>query len=383
MLQHAIIGPDQSWMLWAILILSATFGIWAELYTKWGNKISAVVITILSTFLLSNLYIIPTQSSTYDIVWSYLVPLAVPLLLFKANIRRIIKEAGPTLIAFGIGAVGTIVGTIIAFKTIPLGEEGWKLAGIFCSTYIGGSMNYVATSEALHLHSSDLLTAGVAADNLVMTLYFLILFALPGIGFLRKHYKNVHQQNAENMQETEIFEENGNENPNLLDMGKALSIGLLAAAVSFYLQHLIGIQGSAILIITLLVVAVATLFPGQMNAIKGADQIGTFLMQIFFAAIGASANILVVLKVGPILFLFAGLILFVHLIFILIFGRFFNLDLAEIVIASNANMGGPTTAAAMAVGRRWKSLVIPAILCGTLGYAIATFIGVGMAYWLH
>jgi len=383
MFQHAIIGPDQSWMLWAILILTATFGIWAELYTKWGNKLSAVVITILSTFLLSNLYIIPTQAPTYDIVWSYLVPLAVPLLLFKANIRRIIKEAGPTLIAFGIGSVGTIIGTYIAFKTIPLGEEGWKLAGIFCSTYIGGSMNYVATSEALHLHSSDLLTAGVAADNLVMTIYFLILFALPGITFLKRHFKNVHQQNAENMQETDDFEEDSNENPNMLDMGKALSIGLLAAAVGFYLQHIIRIQGSAILIITLLVVAVATLFPKQMNAIRGADQIGTFLMQIFFAAIGASANILVVMKVGPILFLFAGLILFVHLIFILVFGRLFNLDLAEIVIASNANMGGPTTAAAMAVGRRWKSLVIPAILCGTLGYAIATFIGVGMAYWLH
>jgi len=383
MFQHAIIGPDQSWMLWAILILSATFGIWAEQNTKWGNKLSAVVISILITFLLSNLYIIPTESATYGVVWSYLVPLAVPLLLFKANIRRIIREAGPTLVAFGIGSVGTLVGTYIAFKTIPLGAEGWKLAGIFSSTYIGGSMNYVATSEALHFHSSDLLTAGVAADNLVMTIYFLILFALPGVGFLRKHYKNVHQQNAENMQDTEVFEENSDENPNLLDMGKGLSIGLLAAAISFYLQHLIGIQGSAILIITLLVVAVATLFPKQMNAIRGADQIGTFLMQIFFAAIGASANILVVMKVGPILFLFAGLILFVHLIFILIFGRLFNLDLAEIVIASNANMGGPTTAAAMAVGRRWKSLVIPAILCGTLGYAIATFIGVGMAYWLH
>ena len=383
MFQHAIIGPDQSWMLWAILILSATFGIWAEQKTKWGSKVSAVVISILTTFILSNLYIIPIQSPTYDIVWSYLVPLAVPLLLFKANIRRIIKEAGPTLIAFGIGAVGTIVGTIIAFKTIPLGEEGWKLAGIFCSTYIGGSMNYVATSEALHLHSSDLLTAGVAADNLVMTIYFLILFALPGVGFLKKHFKNYHQQNAEKELTTNEIIEANYENPDLLDMGKGLSIGLLAAAISFYLQHLIGIQGSAILIITLLVVAVATLFPKQMNAIRGADQIGTFLMQIFFAAIGASANIMVVLKVGPILFLFAGLILLVHLIFILGFGRLFNLDLAEIVIASNANMGGPTTAAAMAVGRRWKSLVIPAILCGTLGYAIATFIGVGMAYWLH
>ena len=106
-------------------------------------------------------------------------------------------------------------------------------------------------------------------------------------------------------------------------------------------------------------------------------------MQVFFAAIGASANILIVLKFGPMLFVFAALILFIHLSFLLIAGRIFKLDLAEIVIASNANMGGPTTAAAMAVARKWRALVIPAILCGTLGYAVATFIGVAIGYWLR
>ena len=53
-----------------------------------------------------------------------------------------------------------------------------------------------------------------------------------------------------------------------------------------------------------------------------------------------------------------------------------------IVVASNANMGGPTTAAAMAVARRWDTLVTPAILCGTLGYAVATFIGTAVGNWL-
>ncbi len=383
MFDSALINSNQTWMLWAVLFIAASFGVWAEQKTQWGNKLSAVVVSILFTFILSNLTIIPTSAPAYDIVWSYLVPLAVPLLLFKANIRRIIKEAGPTLIAFGIGGVGTVVGTIIAFKLIPLGQEGWKLAGIFCSTYIGGSMNYVAASQALQLHSGDLLAAGVAADNLVMTIYFLILFALPSIGFLKKNFKNEHQQNVDLLESVENIYNDESNNPNLLDMGKALAIGLTVSAIGFLIQDLIAIRGSAILIITLLVVALATIFPKQMNEIKGADQIGTLLMQVFFAAIGASANIIVVLKVGPILFVFAGLILFVHLIFILFFGKLFKLDLAEIVIASNANMGGPTTAAAMAVGRKWKSLVIPAILCGTLGYAVATFIGVGVAYWLH
>ena len=152
--------------------------------------------------------------------------------------------------------------------------------------------------------------------------------------------------------------------------------------MGFALEAFISVKGTGILIITAIIVLIATLFPKQIGTIKGADKIGTMLMQVFFAAIGASANVLVVLKVGPVLFFFAALILLIHLAFILLAGKLFKLDLAEIVIASNANMGGPTTAAAMAVARKWKALVIPAILCGTLGYAIATFIGVGLGFWL-
>jgi uncharacterized membrane protein len=166
-------------------------------------------------------------------------------------------------------------------------------------------------------------------------------------------------------------------------MAKALAISITICAVGFAVADIIAIKGTAILIITALIIIVASVFPKQISAINGADKMGILLMQVFFAAIGASANILVVLKFGPILFAFAAFILFVHLMFLLVAGKIFKLDLAEIVIASNANMGGPTTAAAMAVARRWRALVIPAILCGTLGYAVATFIGVAIGYWLR
>ncbi len=379
MFSNTLVASDNSWMLWAIIITAAAFGVWAE-KTRLGSKLSAVVITILVTFILSNLSIIPTESQTYDIVWSYLVPLAIPLLLFKANIARIIKESGPTLIAFVIGGIGTVTGTIIAYSIVNMGEEGWKIAGIFCSTYVGGSMNYVAAAEALQLKSADLLTAGIAADNLVMTLYFLLLFAIPAIKWITKFFPERKLID----EDSKFYEENSDEHKlTVYDLGTSLAITFVICALGFAFQDVLGISGSGILIITAIIVALASILSKQFDSIRGADKIGTFFMQIFFAAIGASANIGIVLKVGPVLFIFAAMILSCHLIFLLFFGRMLKLDIREIVIASNANMGGPTTAAAMAVARKWHALVIPAILCGTLGYAIATFIGVGVAHLIR
>lgn len=366
-----MIAPDDTWSLLAVLLVAAGVGLWAE-RTRIGARISGAVIAIATTFALSNLGVIPVAAPLYDAVWGFLVPLAIPLLLFRADLRRIVREAGPTLVAFGCGAVGTLLGTALAFRIVTLPAEGWKLAGIFAATYIGGSMNYAGAAEALDLHSGALLTAGVAADNLVMTGYFVLLFMLPSIGVLRRLYP---QRHADGLPGAAAGEAHAS-SITIGSMGAALAISATVCACGYGLANLLGLEGAGILILTALAVAVATMAPGRVGRIAGASELGTLMMQVFFATIGASANIAIVVATGPSLFLFAAVILAVHLVVLLGAGYVFGLDLAEMVIASNANAGGPTTAAAMATSRGWNALVIPAILCGTLGYAVATFLGV-------
>ncbi|MFN2370292.1 MAG: DUF819 family protein, partial [Candidatus Krumholzibacteriia bacterium] len=300
-----LIPAHQHWAIWAVLLVAAAFGYWAE-RTRAGRRLSGCVLTMGFTFALSNLGVIPAADvPAYDIVWGYLVPLAIPLLLLRADLRRILREAGPTLIAFTIGGLGTVLGTIVAYKVVPLGEEGWKLAAVFSATYIGGSMNYAAAAEAVGLRSGDLLSAGVAADNLVMALYFLVLFTLPGIARLRAAYPDRQhdgQAVAGGFAAHAAFPAPGR-------LATAVALAFALCAVGFALADAMGWPGGGILVLTALTVVLATALPGRMALLDGADTTGAFLMQIFFAVIGASANVLVVMRVGPVLFVFAALIL--------------------------------------------------------------------------
>ena len=57
-------------------------------------------------------------------------------------------------------------------------------------------------------------------------------------------------------------------------------------------------------------------------------------------------------------------------------GKLLHFELEDIILASNANIGGPTTAAGMAISQGWSALVGPVMLVGTFGYVIGTSLGI-------
>ena len=119
--------------------------------------------------------------------------------------------------------------------------------------------------------------------------------------------------------------------------------------------------------------------------LKGSHNLGLYLVFIFLAVIGAFCEISAVAQlkdVGITLLLFAGLAVFLHGVIVIILGGLLYRDWEMIAIVSQANVGGGTTAIALAESFGRKELILPAILVGTLGTALGTYLGFFVVYIL-
>ena len=188
-----LFNANDTWALWTILIAWAAVSIYLEQKYNWAAKISGAIIALLGALILANLKVIPTESPVYDDVWGYIVPLAVPLLLYKADLRKIWKESGRTFLAFNISAVGTILGAFIAsFLLVSLIPHVAKAAAMMTGSYIGGGINFVAMSEAFKAEKNQI-NALIVADNLNMAVYFMVLMGIPAAAFFRKHFGHPYE----------------------------------------------------------------------------------------------------------------------------------------------------------------------------------------------
>ena len=228
---QSLIPADDTWSLWAIMLVGVAVSIYLERTYRWAAKISGPVLGLLIAMTLSNLHVVPSQSPAYDVVWDYLVPTAIPLLLFRADIFRIARTAGTMFLVFHISVLGSLLGSVLAaFALRHWIDSPAQLAGIMAASYSGGSVNFFAVKDSFHV-SENLTGPLLVADNFIMAGMFIVLLLIAGSRWFRRHYPHPHsgedavdpaQAAAEHWRPKEIA---------LLDIAAALGIAFAIAAV--------------------------------------------------------------------------------------------------------------------------------------------------------
>ncbi len=389
------IGADNTLALWTIITAIAATSIILEQKFKWASKITGCVLAMVIAALFSNFKVIPTEAKVYDDVWTFLVPMAIPLLLFKADIKKIWKESGRLVVLFLFSSLGTLVGTVVGFFVLKsLIPSLYKVAAMMAGSYVGGSVNFIAMAQSFKA-PGELVSAAVVSDNLIMAVYFLLLIALPSISIIMKFLTPKNDRNKKPIKENS----NGNLSADFwkakeislkdiaLCIALALSIVWVSEVISNYFATIIPasdmslsfvreLLGNKYLILTTLTMLLASIFSKFFGNLGGSQEIGAFIIQIFFVVIGIPASVSLIIEKSPWLLVFCTIIVLINLLFTLVFGRLFKFKIEEVVMASNANIGGPTTAAAMAIAKGWNHMVVPAMLVGSLGYILGNYFGI-------
>lgn len=389
----SLIPSDNSLLVWAAIIVIMACAVAMDQKWKWASKINSCTLCILGGLLFANLKVIPMKSPVYDAVGNYVLILAIPLLLFKSDLRKIYKESGQSFLLFHVCAVGATIAAFIGAFVCSSFDGIRSFAAAYCGGAIGGTVNIVALSKIFGMDDNMLSSLLMVANFTAVSLLF-IFSQMSHMSVMQRNFRHPYmdayyaqiseEDLASGKSQSALFWKR--KDVSLLDMAKALATTFAIVGVSQVICGVVNaaavpslihqLFGNIFLMITLVTVIAATSFPKYFNNIGGSDEIGNVMMLIWFVTIGCGCDIAPIIKYGALTLIFFAISFVVMSLITFTVGRFFKISMEEIMACIIAAIGGPPTAAALAISNGWNALIVPGMLVGIYGYIIGNYFGV-------
>ncbi|MGI8956472.1 MAG: DUF819 domain-containing protein [Chthoniobacterales bacterium] len=371
----------------AVLCLLIAFSEWLS-RQKFFSFLGSALIVILATAVLANLRILPSSRNApplYDGIFNYIAPLAIFFLLLDVKLKDLRQAGLPMLVLFGLGALGTMVGAFVGYQLLAPQNHGvdkaYAVAGMFTGTYTGGSVNLNAVALQFSVTKSGTLFAAInAADNIITTIWIVATLLLPRL--LQRVWPRGAGSSAASA--AAIAPELEAKEPlRVTDLSLLLALGL----GSLFLSQLVSQWLPAIpYVLTLTTAALILAQVPPIQRLRGGTVLGYFTVLLFLAVVGAYCDLGALIANGAVagtLLAWVTIIVGIHALILFGIGGLFRQDWALIAVASNANVGGATSAGVLATAIGRGDLRLPGILAGSLGNAIGTYAGVLIALWLR
>ena len=395
-----------------IAVLAVLLGVLAGLFAFAGHPIGRRCFTIVPLLVfayfipttLSNTGLIPLKSPLYDFIKGSLLPASLLLLTMSVDIPAIMRLGRNMLILFFAGTATVVIGGPLAYLAlgsmvpVELGDQAWKGLAALSGSWIGGGANFVAVGESVGATDSTIAMIAVV-DVAVANVWMAILL------FFSAHEKKMDakidadRRGLEELkQHSESFQKDVARIADMKDFFMILSIAFAgtaaASALAPWAAHgtkllfpdaaeILGVFAWKVILVTLLGVAISYTRLRRLEG-AGASKIGTVMLYLLVASIGAKAEFAKVLE-APLLLLIAAVWISLHAVVLLIVRRFLRAPVFCMAVGSQANIGGAVSAPIVA-GAFHPALAPVGALMGVVGYVIGTGAGLLCAFllrWVH
>ncbi len=352
---------------------------------KLFNFIPPLLFIYATPVFLNNFDVIPSKSIIYSGLSTFALPAFIVLMLIKVNVPAVIRVMGKGVLVMLMGTAGVVVGGVVAYLAVHqwLSDDAWKGFGALAGSWIGGTANMLATSEMLGASEAQLGLA-VIADNVIYIVWLPLLLLSRDFADKFNKWARVPADRLESMDAAaalHVEEDEAPTMPQYLYLAAVIfgitAIGHWAAPVIAEwiastlpsIKNIFGETTTRILLVTTLALILSTT---PVSKLPNSTAIGTALVYIFVAGMGARASVAGLAEAPA--FVFGAFIwIFIHGLFCVAGAWIFRVDIHSVAIASAANIGAAASAPIVAAHHR-PNLVPASILMALLGYAMGNYL---------
>lgn len=365
-----------------------------------GRRVFGVVPLLVFAYfvpaLLSNAGVIPADSPLYAFVKRWLLPASLVLLTLSVDVPAILRLGRPAVLLFLTGTATIVAGGPLAYLALgwlvpeAVGDQAWKGLAALAGSWIGGGANFVAIGASVGATDATL-GMMVVVDVAVANVWMASLLWMAGrekkmdaaIGADRTALDEVRER-------VERFQADVARPTNLPDLLAMLAVAFGGAALAHGAARVLPEIGDIVSRFTWVVVIVTTVGLGasftRLRRLEGsgASRVGSVLLYLLVAVIGAGADFRRVLD-APALLAIAAVWIAFHGAVLLAVRRRMRAPVFFAAVGSQANVGGAASAPIVAAAFH-PALAPVGILLAVAGYVLGTYGGLLAALlleWVH
>ena len=362
----------------------------STLKNKTADKIGAVVISYIIGLIIGNTGLIPEAYFEFqEFIVGITVAIAIPLLLFSANLKLWYRLIGKTFLSLILGLLSVVIvvylGYFIFREKI---DEIWQISGMLVGLYSGGDPNLASLKTALGVEQNRFIITHTA--DLAFGGFFLLFIMVAGKKTFEYFLPKFSIKQKENMDKIEEslseFHDFSNffKKKNIKSIITGFILSIIIVGVAYFGGKLFSPAFEttiSILLITSL--GLGASFIKKIRNLKKTFQLGMYFIIVFSLIISSMADFSVIFQLKSLyILLYVIFVVIFSIIIHTILSKIFKIDADTLIITTIALLYSVPFIPVVASTLNNKYIIISGIVIALFGYAIGNYLGIFVAYSL-